>query len=541
MKKIKEKIVLKSLLGIVILLTFFSTVVSIIGYRGFTTVLMEQYEDVALRIAETAKLDVNADRIDVFVKSNGTTAEYKEEWDALDSLCNSQGATFIYVIQPDIKDYNHISFVFSTVNKESKFSPYEVGFVRETTNDDYRKKYKKMYEEGLEQAIVVRDSGYIESDTHITAMVPLKDSDNNTVAILCVQRQMEALVTARHTYIRKVVTALIIIAMLVLLGLTLYLDRVLMYPIRTITKEASRFAKENTQSGQKLSDQIKNKDEMGNLAKAIDQMEEQIQDYIENITSITAEKERIGTELSLATEIQAGMLPNIFPPFPDRTEIDLYALMKPAKEVGGDFYDFFMVDDDHLCMIMADVSGKGVPAALFMMASKIILANNVLVNYSPAEVLEKTNNMICSNNKLGMFVTVWLGILEVSTGKVTAANAGHEYPIVMNAGEKFELLKDKHGFVIGGMDGVTYENYEFNMAPGSKLFLYTDGITEATNSEMELYGVERMIDALNKTVSFQPESVVNYVKGNIANFVENAEQFDDITMLCMEYRGNEGE
>jgi len=211
--------------------------------------------------------------------------------------------------------------------------------------------------------------------------------------------------------------------------------------------------------------------------------------------------------------------------------------MNPAKEVGGDFYDFFLVDDDHLCMVMADVSGKGVPAALFMMASKIILANNAMTGKSPAKILTDTNAAICSNNREEMFVTVWLGILEISTGKLIYANAGHENPVVKQTGGKFELIREKHGFVIGGMSGIVYKEYETKLEKGAKLFLYTDGVPEATNAEKELFGTERMLDALNGALDVSPEGVLKAVKNAVDGFVNSAEQFDDLTMLCMEYKG----
>lgn len=250
------------------------------------------------------------------------------------------------------------------------------------------------------------------------------------------------------------------------------------------------------------------------------------------------ESSRIDAELTMASAIQLDMLPNIFPAFPDRPEFDVYASMNPAKEVGGDFYDFFLIDDDHLCMVMADVSGKGVPAALFMMASKIILANNAMIGKSPAQILTDTNAAICSNNREEMFVTVWLGILEISTGKLTAANAGHEYPVIMNTDGKFELLKDKHGFVIGGMDGIKYKEYELQMTPGSKLFLYTDGIPEATNEKQELFGTQRMLESLNSNTGASPEEMLKNVRLSVDEFVKDAEQFDDLTMLGLEYKGD---
>ncbi|MBQ4513893.1 MAG: PP2C family protein-serine/threonine phosphatase, partial [Anaerolineaceae bacterium] len=246
---------------------------------------------------------------------------------------------------------------------------------------------------------------------------------------------------------------------------------------------------------------------------------------------------RIESELNLATRIQADMLPNIFPAFPDRPEFDIYACMDPAREVGGDFYDFFLIDEDHLCMVMADVSGKGVPAALFMMASKIILANNAQSGKTPSQILTDTNAAICSNNREEMFVTAWLGILELSTGKLTAANAGHEYPVLRRPDGSFELYKDQHGFVIGGLDNAKYREYELTLEPGAELFLYTDGLPEATDAEGNMFGTERMLTILNEGKETVPDHILKKVRDGVDGFVNGAEQFDDLTMLCLEYKG----
>lgn len=261
------------------------------------------------------------------------------------------------------------------------------------------------------------------------------------------------------------------------------------------------------------------------------------QDVMQKQKELTESSARIGAELDMASNIQNSMLPNLFPAYPERKEFEIYASMKPAKEVGGDFYDFFLIDDDHLCMVIADVSGKGVPAALFMMASKIILANNAKSGKSPAQILEDTNNTICSNNENNMFVTVWLGILEISTGKVIAANAGHEYPAIMSPDGTFSLFKDKHGFVVGGMEGVKYKEYEVQLEPGSKIFVYTDGVPEATNHGEEMFGVERMVRALNINSNDTAKDLLGDMRHAVDGFVENAPQFDDLTMLCLEYKG----
>ena len=329
-------------------------------------------------------------------------------------------------------------------------------------------------------------------------------------------------------------TSLALLGLLIAVGVAsaILMSRRMVKPIENMTRSIVR----SSQTGEpfRMDDSYRTNDEMELLAEAFDDLSRKTKNYITQITAITAEKERIGAELSLATQIQASMLPHIFPAFPDRKEFDIFATMDPAKEVGGDFYDYFLIDDDHLCMVIADVSGKGVPAALFMMASKIILANNAKLGKSPAEILENANTSICSNNRLEMFVTVWLGILEISTGKLTAANAGHEYPVLKRPEGDFELLKDRHGFVIGGMDGMKYREYELMLEPGAKLFLYTDGVPEATDSEGAMFGTERMLAALNEVPDAEPEQILKHVRSAVVSFVKDAEQFDDLTMLCVE-------
>ena len=228
------------------------------------------------------------------------------------------------------------------------------------------------------------------------------------------------------------------------------------------------------------------------------------------------------------------MLPRIFPAFPERREFDIYASMAPAKEVGGDFYDFFLVDNDHLAMVIADVSGKGVPAALFMVITKTLLKNAVQTGASPKEALEKVNNQLCENNESEMFVTVWLGIYEISTGKLTAANAGHEYPAIRRSGGQFELWKDRHGFVLAGIENARYQEYELEIGVGDTLFVYTDGVAEATDASNTLYGTGRMMAALNQNCELDPEKLLHQVKTDIDRFVGSAPQFDDITMLAFQ-------
>ena len=256
--------------------------------------------------------------------------------------------------------------------------------------------------------------------------------------------------------------------------------------------------------------------------------------------ALALEKERMEAELALASRIQLNSLPKTFPPFPERHEFDIYASMTPAKEVGGDLYDFFLIDEDHLGLVIGDVSGKGFPAALFMMVATSLIRNEAMRGTSPAHVLQTVNRQICYRNPDEMFVTVWLGVLEISTGRLTAANAGHEYPILKKTGESFALFKDRHGFVIGGMEETRYKEYEIMMTPGTKLFVYTDGVAEAANMEEELFGTERLVDLLCSGENGSPQEITDHVKQGVQAFVGDAPQADDLTILCLQYNGTDG-
>ncbi len=360
-------------------------------------------------------------------------------------------------------------------------------------------------------------------------------------AILLQQRTQQLQAEATQTYLEKsghsrtTGLVLLVLVMLLMLAGALTLGKRIVKPLNTIVKRISELREGNLEF--KMEDAYRTGDEVEELAQSFADLSHKTVEYVETVKRVTAEKERIGAELSLATQIQAAMLPHIVPAFPDRKDFDIIGSMDPAKEVGGDFYDYFLIDDDHLCMLIADVSGKGVPAALFMMASKIILQSVAMLGGSPAEILTRTNEAICSNNEAQMFVTVWLGILELSTGKLTAANAGHEFPALRQPDGSYALFKDRHGFVIGGMEGVKYREYEVQLEPGASLFVYTDGVAEATNAQNELFGTDRMVEALNRKPDAAPMEVLKNVRAAVDDFVQEAEQFDDLTMLCMTYKG----
>jgi len=262
-------------------------------------------------------------------------------------------------------------------------------------------------------------------------------------------------------------------------------------------------------------------------------MQDQMEKYEQEHETAT----RMGAELSMATDIQASQLPRLFPAFPNRPEFDIFASMTPAKEVGGDFYDFFLIDDDHIGLVMADVSGKGVPAALFMMVARVLIKSHLQNGESVGEALENVNDQLCESNEAELFVTVWAAVIQISTGKGTAANAGHEHPALRRVGGEYKLVTYRHSPAVATMEGIPYKEHSFELHPGDSLFVYTDGVAEATNAGNELFGTDRMLRALNRNPDAVPEEVLSNVMDGINTFVAGAEQFDDITMLCMRYNG----
>ena len=283
--------------------------------------------------------------------------------------------------------------------------------------------------------------------------------------------------------------------------------------------------------------EIRHNDEIGELGEAFNRMTGDLRNYIADLTKVTAEKERIGAELDVAAKIQRDMLICEFPAFPERKEFDLYATMRPAKAVGGDFYDFFMVDDNHLALAIADVSGKGIPAALFMMMSMLPLRDYAKGKSSPAEVLRKVNDILASRNDESMFVTIWLGFLDLATGRLVCSNAGHEYPTLREPDGQYYLMKDPHGLAAGIMEGVPYKDYEIQMKPGGDLFVYSDGLPEGLNEEGVQFGTEGILRTLNASEPALPKETLEEMQAAQDAFAGSAPQFDDITMLGLHWYG----
>ena len=559
----KRKTLHKKAVNVVIIAAAILSIITVsISGAFYTHNMFNHYKLLSEQLADTAASEMSAEDIVRYyneVKALGYDDEkynndeayrsdydkkanaLKDEkyWDMLNTLFifadRSKSRNDIEYIYVQIIDGDKVTYILDADHSDEQYQLGTIRPVSDTLNGA----------EGLENGIPAFISNNPDDGWLCSCMRPIRDADGKPVALVGVDISMAKVVNEGTTYFITLVAIVLIFVGLMILIIMKGVDKAIVRHINKLSAAARSFVEDK---GKTLSEpsaisllNIKTGDEIETLSDSIQQMERDINDYITNLTEVTAEKERIGAELGLATRIQADMLPNIFPAFPQRYDFDVYASMTPAKEVGGDFYDFFLIDDTHLAMVIADVSGKGIPAALFMMMSKILIKNAALNEKKPAEALISVNNQICANNREEMFVTVWLGIVDLKTGLLTAANAGHEKPILQSPGGDFELINDKHGFVIGGMPGIKYKNYELQLQKGSKLFVYTDGVAEATNSANELYGVERTLNALNTASQKSPKKILETVKESVDIFVGEAPQFDDLTMLCFEYLGTEDE
>ncbi len=562
MKKKQHSLSAKTINSTVISCIIFGLIIQIVALSFFAVSITKQYIQTADTTVRQVRMSVkhsvdSADYFDQVIETYRSlsneqremvgSAEYRQFFSGIDT--ESKGGVYdvlLHMLEGTLSFHtqNDISDVYVAMyDRETSAMVYLIDPDKETNRlmpgdwESVSAKGMMKFLNGKDDEIIYDIDWTRNYGLLCTVGVPVENDQGKTNAFVLADISLDNILVGMREFGIRLAVSTIAITILIAWLQTKRIKRALVAPIIKITEASRQFASGRTDGKRCFADlNINSGDEIEDLAKTMEAMENNLYEYGDNLLKITKEKERIGTELELARKIQSNMLPNIFPPFPDRPEFDIFASMIPAKEVGGDFYDFFLIDSDHLGMVMADVSGKGIPAALFMMVAKILIYNFAMQGSSPAKVLEQTNSVICQNNSEEMFVTVWFGVLEISTGKVTSANAGHEYPVIKKADGSYELLRDKHGFVIGGMDGIKYKEYEIQLEKGGGLFLYTDGVPEATNSSNELFGLGRMLNAMNGSDCKDPEELLETVKKAVDSFVGDAEQFDDLTMLGLSIR-----
>lgn len=539
----KLRLLPKFIISLGVVGVILTVAVSLFSYGTSKAYLEKMYAERVMvnSNAIASMLDVEEVK-EVIAEGGDQTESYHRMVDLFNKLKKDGEITFLSLVIPD---EDSVCFYIDSMVEEmgddpANQLPYgsDILYVdaADPNNPEDMEKYITIWEQyaqnkGIDEPLVT-DNDYGYNYTGVSVIL-----DENGKAIAEIQYILDMMEV--REYLNSFLVNMLMISFAII-GVTiiLYIFFVRGVVTRPLGKLAA-FTQGITDSGvfenQRI--QIKTGDEIESLSESFNFMLAKLEDYIQNLSTITAEKERIGAELNVAKQIQADMLPSIFPAFPDRDEFDIYASMNPAKEVGGDFYDFFMVDDNHLAFLIADVSGKGVPAALFMVITKTLIKNQVMKGHEPYAVFEEVNNQLCENNQEGMFVTAWLGILEISTGIITYVNAGHNPPMVKRKDGKFNYLQCRPGFVLAGMDGIPYQQDKIKMQEGDYIYLYTDGVTDTNNVKEELFGEDRLRDVINVYKEHNPESLLRSIKSELDQYMGEAEQFDDITMLCIEYKG----
>ena len=556
-KKRKNRVLslrFKSIAMILIAAVILSVISVTISYYVYSDSMDKHYMALSSNLAKTVASQLSAEDLERYyneVKKIGAYDDdkywddeaYKAAYDAKADAIKDEKYYAMLDMLFDVKDNNDIMYLYV-----QKLDGDECTYIFDADRADDRCQLGTTHEvSGPTKEADHPENGipaFITNDQYgwlCTSMEPVRDDDGNPVALVGVDISMDEIMTQRYGYLRNIIIIMSIAAVLLSALILVIINFTLVKPINLLSKAARSFVEDRDQkSKEELSAisklNIHTGDEVETLSNSIKQMEQDINTYITNLTAVTAEKERIGAELDVATHIQSSMLPSIFPAFTDRMEFDIHATMDPAKEVGGDFYDFFMVDDNHLAIVMADVSGKGVPAALFMVIGKTLIKDHTTPGKELSTVFAEVNNILCESNSEDLFITAFEGVLDLTTGELRFVNAGHELPFIARAGGRFEVFKIHSGFVLAGMEDVRYKFGSTTLAPGDKLFQYTDGVTEATNANNELYGMERLENTLNQVVNLTPSEILPAIKSDIDSFVGDAPQFDDITMLCLDFK-----
>lgn len=369
----------------------------------------------------------------------------------------------------------------------------------------------------------------------LTAYSPIFDSSGEPVALVGTDLSINKMVMKFNNYLGLIFTSILVVTGIGVLLLFKVMRRVVIDPIEKLN---NAFGSEvgSLRSKTRFDPEIHTGDELEELANSFCKMDHDLHDYIRQLTSVTADRERINAELGLAKRIQAKILPNDYPAFPERNDFDIYALLSPSEQIGGDFYDFFLIDDDHLAMVVGSVSAQGIPAALNMVILETLIKSRAMQSFTPADVLQSVSEQMISY-KTGLSSAVWLAVLELSSGKGIAINAGYESPLLHRAGKQFEQLEYEGFPEVGAAESARYRDHGFQLCPGDSVFIFSDGIRNARNKKGERFGDQRVLELLNHEPEATPSVLIQAVKQAVDRFSADEPQPDDYTMLSLKYYG----
>ncbi len=525
--RVRKHIGAKQLIGLVVFALLLATSICALVAHQFRRRTIDQYNFLGASLTQTLATQIDGARAAEYLVTGEKDDYYYEIENLVVSLQAQFGAMSVYVAEPDGL---LLHFIWSN---EVDDGVETLGFTEDFTPGGEEWIRSRM-KPGSENTLWFVDDPMYGSLA--IAGCPVLNSDETAQVMVFADFSLDEIQKSIREMTAQIIINVLLLMLAFVVVYSFYVNRKIVRPILKLT-DAAESMTANLEGNTAYVSDIHTGDELETLSKSFEKMDGDLRHYIEDNLRISAERQRLGAELDLAASIQSGQLPSTFPAFPDRSEFDIHASMTPAKTVGGDFYDFFLVGDDHIALVMADVSGKGVPAALFMMISRILLKNHLQAGESPAQALTSVNRQLLENNAACLFVTVWVAVVELSTGRGVAANAGHEHPTLRRSGGPYELVEYKHASPVGILKRAKFAEHEFELHPGDSLFVYTDGVAEATDRNNVLFGNDRMLAALNKEPDADCARVLDNMMADINAFVDGAEQFDDITMLCFRYFG----
>ena len=512
-------------------------VLSLVVGIYYSSATLAEYAETAFSMARAAARFIDGDRVLGYLEivgtdENGAPVYYTDDYDdevmkylvSLETEYNLM--RYFYVFIPE---GNSCTYIWDATSADKYSSRGDVSDLSEKEQESI---YAAFSRDPKEKVFLDEDQSW---GNLMSAFYPICNSDGEPVAMVGVDLSLDGLLSTLLLYLLLIIIAVVLVTAISILILYRIVKRIVIRPIEKLNTASKDMVGEL--SGESHFDlDIRTGDELEELASSFRKMDDDLRNYFARLTTVTADQERVHTEFTIIKQIQKDILPNAFPVFPERNDFDIFAALYPGTQIGGDYYDFFLVDDDHLAMVVGDVAGKGVPAALYMVIVETLIKSRAMQGFSPAEVLQSVNEQMLLYD-VDQFSMVWFAVLELSTGRGIAANAGHEHPILRRAGKRFELVEYQHTAPVGAAESIRFRDHGFQLDPGDCLFIYSDGVREASNQKEEMFGRQGILDSLNREPEATPSVLLQTVRADVDRFAGGVQQIDDMVMLSLKYYG----
>ena len=541
-KKLSRK--MTAICGIFVL--FLSVTLGLLGVCTYKKNVEERYEQYAETIIGIAGSYIDIEDMAQCIETGEKTENYERTQVQLNNIKNHSDVEYLYVIQPlNSSKIDNAMYVWNAMTQDEQETYREINTLGDLSGEDFTERMAKDFMEAVNggDEIAFHANNTADFGHMLTGMYPLRGSDGRTIALVCADISMNQIYQDIYRYISFVLCGTLLVGAVFLLVLLRLVSKSVISPVIRMSRSTEDFVhqsnSETDPSRLVFQDpMVSTGDEIQLLSENLNAMTSRLVVYMGNLQEAAADKERISAELNVAADIKSSMLPNVFPAFPERTEFDIYASLQTASEMSGDFYDFFLIDRNHLVVVIGDVNGIGVPAALLIVITQTLIKNYAKLGFEPEKVLTEANNQLSESNE-GMTTTAFLGILDLASGTFTYVNGGHVTPLLKHAGGEFEPLPAKDCFVLGSMAGVPYWQQSVQLVQGDMLFLYTKGLIEAENREQVQYSFEHMHMWLNRVIGevYELQKILDIMTRDVENFMGGEPAKQDITMLLLRYFG----